>query len=52
MLWYNNPEMVEAIRDGRGMSTIAEDNQLMRLVRSDDRDRHHGIRITGDRNGH
>ncbi len=34
MLWFNNPEMVEAIRDGRGVSRIDESDRLMRLVRS------------------
>jgi len=33
MLWYNNPEIVEAIRDGRGVSTVDENDRLMRLVR-------------------
>jgi len=47
MLWYNNPEMVKAIWDGRGMSTISEDNRLMRLVRSDGRVAHDEIQSTG-----
>ncbi len=34
MLWYNNPEIVEAIRDGRGLSTVEEGDRLMRLVRT------------------
>ncbi len=34
MLWYNNPEMVKAIMDGRGLSTVDDGNRLMRLIRS------------------
>jgi|GEM_PF-4845779 len=33
MLWYNNPEIVEAIRDGRGVSTVDDNKRLMRLSR-------------------
>lgn len=34
MLWYNNPDVVRVILEGRGLSTIDEGNRLMRLVRS------------------
>jgi hypothetical protein len=36
MLWYNNPELIEAIRDGRGLTTVDENNRLMRLARADE----------------
>jgi hypothetical protein len=39
MLWYNNPEMISALRDGRGISTVDEGNRLMRLVRTSADDR-------------
>ncbi|GMQ92971.1 MAG: hypothetical protein BMS9Abin12_0448 [Acidimicrobiia bacterium] len=38
MLWYNNPEGVMAIHDGRCGSMIDEGNRLMRLVRSQSQD--------------
>jgi hypothetical protein len=34
MLYYNNPEIVEAIRDGRGVSTVDDNKRLMRFARS------------------
>lgn len=34
MLWYNNPESVEAIRNGR--TEGAHGNRLMRLARTDE----------------
>lgn len=36
MLWYNSPESVRAINDGRRESTTSEGSRLMRLVRTDD----------------
>ena len=38
MLWYNNPEIVEAIRDGRGVSTVDDNKRLMRLSPSQSTD--------------
>lgn len=34
MLWYNDPDVVKVILEGRGLSTIDDGNRLMRLVRS------------------
>jgi hypothetical protein len=35
MLWYNNPESVKAIREGRIEGSTSERTRLMRLVRGD-----------------
>jgi len=35
MLWYNNPESVKAIREGRMENTTPSHTRLMRLVRLD-----------------
>ena len=34
MLYHNTPEIVEAIQDGRGVSTVDEHTRLMRFTRS------------------
>ncbi len=35
MLWYNSPESVKAIHDGRCDGTMSEHRRLMRIVRTD-----------------
>ena len=44
MLWYNNPEAIEAIRDDRGLSTVDDRDRLMRRVRSRRGEMHDCIR--------
>lgn len=40
MLWYNSPETIKAIHEGRYSSLIREGNRLMRLIRTERRDTH------------